>query len=462
MKQLFRFRSLRLVCILMMLIISACSSSPPIENTSSNTSSYDHMFSFYGNQIDIKNLPDYVPNSNVSLSIQNLNDNEKMLYNDLAKIYQYLHSGNFDYVSAFNESTASNEFDSDVFAVFDFTVDEGETIFDYLRVIELFYATQSEVYYLDINEIVSTEYKMTFGMRFEYMYEYAAKVDDLNAAIISTNEYIEVFYRELKGKVLPGASRYDIVKLIHDEVIDRVEYDFSESIMGGTIAGTVTPDVRKILCNGYARTMYYYLSRFDIPCIIVFGGEKDGISSGGHVWNYVQMDDGKWYLLDATWDDMGEDYDTSYEYFLVGSRAVSASHIPLEISSLEKKTLEFYNYPMPNAIVYEVDTQLYVGGSFNLPNFNNIDYDDYFTIVYVVNYLISDFRDIRSIVHNDGTSVFEQLTNYDGAILSKIPATMKNYSSGTEFDTKGKYIAIILDHQITEEKITIIFTNPIK
>ena len=34
------------------------------------------------------------------------------------------------------------------------------------------------------------------------------------------------------------------------------------------------------------------------------------------MWNYVQMDDGNWYLVDATWDDVGTP--PSSRYLLVG------------------------------------------------------------------------------------------------------------------------------------------------
>ena len=68
------------------------------------------IFSFCGNQIDIENLPEYIPHRNVLLSIQNLSETEKEFYILFAQIYQYLHSGNFDFVSAYQQSNASNMF----------------------------------------------------------------------------------------------------------------------------------------------------------------------------------------------------------------------------------------------------------------------------------------------------------------------------------------------------------------
>ena len=416
-------------------------------------------FSFYGNQITIESLPDYVPNSNVLLSVRNLSDDDKSFYNEFAKTYQYLHSGNFDYISAFRESNSSNNFSSEVFAVFDFTPSKGKTVSDYLPIINLFYATQSEIYYLDIHEISfdSDTDTITFGMRLENMYQFTETVDDLNVAIISTNQFIEDFYLELRDMVQPDASRYDIVKIIHDELIAKVEYDVSLSAIGGTIAGAVNPNVRTILCNGYARVIYYYLSRFDIPCLIVMGNESaDASNSVGHAWNYVQMDDSKWYLLDATWDDTGEK--PSYDYFLIGDRATTTTHFPEPLSSLESIVLEYYNYPMPDVTVHNVDLLLNVGDSFELPTLN-INYDDYTSLVYISDFSVLDFRDIRD---NDDTSISQLFVDDEGHVFTMIPITMNNQYSGAEFNTRGKYISIILIHQITEEKTTILFTNPIR
>ena len=50
-----------------------------------------------------------------------------------------------------------------------------------------------------------------------------------------------------------------------------------------------------------------------------------------HAWNYVQMDDGKWYAVDTTWDDpviAGSNLTDRlrYKYFLVGSTRFVSNH----------------------------------------------------------------------------------------------------------------------------------------
>ena len=70
----------------------------------------------------------------------------------------------------------------------------------------------------------------------------------------------------------------------------------------------------------------------NIPCVIVYG---DGVDSDGnkeaHAWNYVKMDNGKWYAVDATWDDPiiigGSSAGVNrYQYFLKGSTTFFGNH----------------------------------------------------------------------------------------------------------------------------------------
>jgi hypothetical protein len=68
---------------------------------------------------------------------------------------------------------------------------------------------------------------------------------------------------------------------------------------------------------------------YNVPCVYISGTGN----GGAHGWNAVQMDDGYWYLIDATWDDQREIF---YDFFLVGTdstntyfggRKFSAQHV---------------------------------------------------------------------------------------------------------------------------------------
>ncbi len=68
------------------------------------------------------------------------------------------------------------------------------------------------------------------------------------------------------------------------------------------------------VCESYAKAMSRLLDAVGIPNIYVVGD-----AGGSHAWNYVQMPDGKWYLLDSTWNDTIEKSHTysEREYLLV-------------------------------------------------------------------------------------------------------------------------------------------------
>ena len=81
------------------------------------------------------------------------------------------------------------------------------------------------------------------------------------------------------------------------------------------------------VCEGYARAMKVLCDKMGIPCILMSGDAATSPYSEPqpHMWNYIQMEDGNWYAVDATWDDpitettkavSGQE---SLEWFLLGS-----------------------------------------------------------------------------------------------------------------------------------------------
>ena len=89
------------------------------------------------------------------------------------------------------------------------------------------------------------------------------------------------------------------------------------------------------VCQAYALAFKELCDRRNIPCVYV-----SGMTNGGpHGWNYVKMEDGKWYAVDVTWNDPlvdgTEDTPVSgYEcetYLLDGSESFNQSHIPYDV-----------------------------------------------------------------------------------------------------------------------------------
>ena len=114
---------------------------------------------------------------------------------------------------------------------------------------------------------------------------------------------------------------YDKVLYIHDTLIADIEYSEDTTIpISHSIAGAMTAS-RSAVCEGYAKVMQVMMNSYDIENIYV-----TGYAGGGHAWNMVQMDDGLYYWLDATWDDQFYE-EFRHDYFLVGNENFT-DHIP--------------------------------------------------------------------------------------------------------------------------------------
>ncbi len=144
-----------------------------------------------------------------------------------------------------------------------------------------------------------------------------------------TDDYLAKFNYAVENFEIEGSTRYEKIKSIHDTLCKNNNYNLEGTYAHEAYAGLV--DFESV-CEGYAKAMKVICDREGIPCILVNGtsytSENDG--GGAHMWNYVQMEDGKWYAIDATWDD--QDSGTYYDFFLVGSQTVPKHFSPMKFS----------------------------------------------------------------------------------------------------------------------------------
>ena len=141
------------------------------------------------------------------------------------------------------------------------------------------------------------------------------------------------------AKKIDGNSRYEIVKKAYEEVIRLVEYAYGDEdyMPYHTITGGLLDKYgHRGVCDCYARIFRLLCQKKGIACILVQGGSEivNGQIKVDHIWNYVQMEDGKWYLVDCTWDDLETDT-PRMAYFLAGSETpgvfasmVGQDHLP--------------------------------------------------------------------------------------------------------------------------------------
>ena len=115
-----------------------------------------------------------------------------------------------------------------------------------------------------------------------------------------------------------GMDMEQKIKRIHDYICQRVTYRNDNTLWVHSAASLFLDADPAFVCEGYAKSMKIFCYYMGINCACISGTAR-GTSSGtpgAHMWNYVQMDDGNWYLVDATWDDVGTP--PSSRYLLVG------------------------------------------------------------------------------------------------------------------------------------------------
>lgn len=152
--------------------------------------------------------------------------------------------------------------------------------------------------------------------------------------------------RDVIAKVTTSSmSRQEKIRAVHDWLVCNVYYDTTytqhtpDEVMSKGIA----------VCTGYSETFQLFMNELGIPCILVTGW------AGGdnHEWNAVQMDDGKWYHIDITWDDPlfggHSDYkdgrNLRYDYFLIPRSVISRDHsIDSIVSSPEGSSMTYNDW----------------------------------------------------------------------------------------------------------------------
>lgn len=278
-------------------------------------------------------------NNNELLSNNIINGNEqknteinykKFFYNQLSKNAKTMYDTMMNNIESLKSGNGTIEFDIDEKGV----ENEFQSAWDAITM------DHPEVFYIDTTKLSLKTQTVTtfFGAKVTYKYilepaydlTYYAKEFDTEEKVVSSINNVE----KIANSVIKNANgtTYDKVKYIHDYIINNTSYDENDTPNNGNIYGTLIN--HEAVCEGYAETMKYLLDKLSIPCVIVYGnGIKEDESSEYHSWNYVKMDDNKWYAIDATWDDpivIGNGIlpkEENYRYFLKGSNDFSSTHV---------------------------------------------------------------------------------------------------------------------------------------
>lgn len=214
--------------------------------------------------------------------------------------------------------------------------------------IDAFDRDYSEVFWVDITKLVfyssstraggkvTGEIRLAPGYSNYFVSGYSSQVE-----IVRDINRVNAVIKDLAAQARALPNDYDRVKFFHDYIIEKNEYNrqlftgrASEKAWEITSAlyygSTDFSNVDNPVCEGYSRSLKVLCDAVGIPNVLVSG------SGGGeaHMWNYIQLG-GKWYAVDATWDDpiyssnkpsASQIATYQYKYFLKGS-ADFPSHI---------------------------------------------------------------------------------------------------------------------------------------
>ncbi len=127
-----------------------------------------------------------------------------------------------------------------------------------------------------------------------------------------------------------GQSQYELVKAIHDYLVENVHYDYEGGVELHTADGPLL--YGKSVCEGYANAFNLLCYYAGIQGEMVTGNATNENGTASHAWNMVEVD-GIWYLIDVTWDDPYNVDTLLYDYFLVSENVMNLSHEPTEYSN---------------------------------------------------------------------------------------------------------------------------------
>lgn len=259
---------------------------------------------------------------------EQLNDTAKIIYDKLYENREYLKTGTYrvDFGNTFQKLLSTDG-------------GEKELKKQYQSAIEALIYENPEIFYLNaskmfiniekITKISGTKYNVYInnGDKENYLTEGFNNMQDIEEYQNKIEQVRNYILSNLEGK-----TNYEQIKMVHDYLVDSIEYDSTlsrENIYD--IYGALV--LRECVCEGYAKAFQYLMNEIGIDNVIVIGtGTNSNGQTENHAWNYVKLND-NWYAIDVTWDDpiligTGKLSEKSkYKYFLKGSNTMSQNHV---------------------------------------------------------------------------------------------------------------------------------------
>lgn len=177
----------------------------------------------------------------------------------------------------------------------------------------------------------------------------------LGTTRITLNAKMDTEIQRYLSLVNGVSSDYKKELIIHDEIINQVQYSFDNTGNPSTdkwahsIVGVFDTNYKKVVCEGYAKAFQLLMNACGIECIYIPGT----VNGAGHGWNKVNLD-GNWYNVDVTWDDPTSGNGTpvlSHNYFNV-TDAQFVNHTSGNSSSTGINNW-CYSLPVSDSIIFK-------------------------------------------------------------------------------------------------------------
>jgi len=264
---------------------------------------------------------------------------------------------------------------------------------------------------------------------------YILSGEELAEAQEAFEEAVEAILAELTDDM----SEYERELYLHDKLASMITYvsgTHAHNAYGALVEG-------KAVCEGYAEAFQYLLRCAGIQSFLAIGASIDPGTgtSVGHEWNYVRID-GKYYHVDLTWNDQGEDL--YHAYFNQTDTVMSKDHAITAVT---------YTLPVCNS-----DSAFYFQGkseylsSFDAAAIGNMLKENGYSVHVYIPGSVSEFwtwycANISTVVQHSGivgqlTYGYRQLGNE--MILWLMPAGKRVSGTITSFNSETDPITVEL------------------
>ncbi|MDE6747109.1 MAG: hypothetical protein K2J72_10835 [Oscillospiraceae bacterium] len=227
--------------------------------------------------------------------------------------------------------------------------EDAYSLEEWSKIYGLVYMQEPRLFYMNA--------KLKVGKLF-YLTKDASVINDMQKSIDAVADKLVA---EANGK----STTFEKLKVFHDYLVLNSTFELKEELTNynSTIYNALGSGEAQgnIQCAGYAKAMQYLCDKAGIVSMVVTGETSTGQT---HAWNVVDVD-GKWYNLDATWDDPilnTPNYkNIRYNFFLVPDSGIhNLTHMHVGQKKLSNGT--YITYFTPPACVSNDKTYFVTNG----------------------------------------------------------------------------------------------------